>query len=40
MVTDARMTFLCGRQEGALEHCVKCYGSELCTVAELEAALA
>ena len=40
VVTDATMTFLCGTQEGALEHCVKCYGSELCTVAELEAALA
>ena len=40
VVTDATMTFLCGTQEGALEHCEKCYGSELVTVAELEAALA
>ena len=39
VVTDATMTFLCGTQEGALEHCEKCYGSALCTVAELEAAL-
>ena len=38
VVTDATMTFLCGTQEGALEHCEKCYG--LVTVAELEAALA
>lgn len=40
VVTDATMTFLCGTQEGALEHCEKCYGSHLVTVAELEAALA
>lgn len=40
VVTDATMTFLCGTQEGALEHCEKCYGSQLVTVAELEAALA
>ena len=40
VVTDATMTFLCGTQEGALEHCEKCYGSELVTVAELEEALA
>lgn len=40
VVTDATMTFLCGTQEGALEHCERCYGSELCTVAELEEALA
>lgn len=40
VVTDATMTFLCGTQEGALEHCEKCYGSTLVTVAELEAALA
>ena len=39
VVTDATMTFLCGTQEGALEHCEKCYGSQLVTVAELEAAL-
>ncbi len=39
VVTDATMTFLCGTQEGALEHCEKCYGSELATVDELEAAL-
>ncbi|WP_417802721.1 cysteine hydrolase family protein [Thermophilibacter provencensis] len=40
VVTDATMTFLCGTQEGALEHCEKCYGSQPVTVAELEAALA
>ena len=40
VVTDATMTFLCGTQEGALEHCEKCYGSTLCTATELEAALA
>lgn len=40
VVTDATMTFLCGTQEGALEHCEKCYGSELVTIAELEGALA
>ncbi|WP_417228775.1 cysteine hydrolase family protein [Thermophilibacter sp.] len=40
VVTDATMTFLCGTQEGALEHCEKCYGSELVTVSELEATLA
>ena len=39
VVTDATMTFLCGTQEGALEHCEKCYGSVLVTVDELEAAL-
>ena len=40
VLTDATMTFLCGTQEGALEHCEKCYGSTLATVAEFEAALA
>ena len=40
VVTDATMTFLCGTQEGALEHCEKCYGSKLITIAEMEAALA
>lgn len=40
VVTNATMTFLCGTQAGALEHCEKCYGSELVTVDELEAALA
>ena len=39
VVTDATMTFLCGTQEGALEHCEKCYGSTLCTVSDLEAVL-
>ena len=39
VVTDATMTFLCGTQEGALEHCEKCYGSELVSAEELEAAL-
>ncbi|MBM6774159.1 cysteine hydrolase family protein [Olsenella profusa] len=40
VVTDATMTFLCGTQEGALEHCEKCYGSALVTSEELAAALA
>ena len=40
VVSDATMTFLCGTQEDALEHCEKCYGSQVVTVAELEAALA
>ena len=40
VVTDATMTFLCGTQAGALEHCKKCYGSAFVTVTELEAALA
>lgn len=40
VVEDATMTFLCGTQEGALEHCEKCYGSTVCSVADLEAALA
>lgn len=40
VVADATMTFLCGTQEGALEHCEKCYGAVICSVAELEAALA
>ena len=39
VVADATMTCLCGTQEGALEHCEKCYGSALVTVDELEAAL-
>ena len=39
VVTDATMTFLCGTQEGALEHCEKCYGSALVTSEELAAAL-
>lgn len=39
VVTDATMTFLCGTQEGALEHCVKCYGSKLCTTDEIVDAL-
>ena len=39
VVTDATMTFLCGTQEGALEHCEKCYGSTLVTVSALEDAL-
>lgn len=40
VVEDATMTFLCGTQEGAIEHCEKCYGSQICSVAELEGALA
>ena len=39
VVEDATMTFLCGTQEGALEHCVRCYGSTVCTSGELAAAL-
>lgn len=39
VVTDATKTFLCGTQEGALEHFEKCYGSELCTTQEIVAAL-
>lgn len=40
VVSDATMTFLCGTQDFALEHCEKCYGSAICTVSELEEALA
>ncbi len=40
VVEDATMTFLCGTQEAAIEHCEKCYGSKICSVAELESALA
>lgn len=40
VVEDATMTFLCGTQEGGIEHCVKCYGSTICSTAELEEALA
>lgn len=40
VVSDATMTFLCGTQDFALEHCEKCYGSAICTVGELEDALA
>lgn len=39
VATDATKTFLCGTQEGALEHFEKCYGSTLCTTSELVAAL-
>lgn len=40
VLTDATMTFLCGTQQGALEHCEKCYGSVLMSVSEFESALA
>ena len=40
VVSDATMTFLCGTQEGALEHCEKCFGSTVVTAVELERALA
>jgi len=40
VIEDATMTFLCGTQAGALEHCEKCYGSKVLSTAELEAALA
>lgn len=40
VVTDATKTFLCGTQQGALEHCEKCYGSQLCTTEEAVRALA
>lgn len=39
VVTDATRTFLCGTQEGALEHFEKCYGSKLCTTREIVAGL-
>lgn len=39
VVADATKTFLCGTQEGALEHFKKCYGSELCSTQDLAAAL-
>ncbi|MBQ6395738.1 MAG: cysteine hydrolase [Atopobiaceae bacterium] len=35
IVEDATLTFLCGSQEYAIEHCVKCYGSKLTTTDEL-----
>lgn len=40
LVEDATLTFLCGTQEIAIEHCEKCYGSRVMTVSELEAELA
>jgi len=40
VVEDATRTFLCGTQEGALEHFRKCYGSKIVSTAELVAALA
>lgn len=36
---DATRTFLCGTQEGAIEHFVTCYGSKVCPTDELVAAL-
>lgn len=40
VLADATMTFLCGTQEGALEHCAKCYGSRIWSVDEFKARLA
>lgn len=36
---DATRTFLCGTQEAAIEHFVKCYGSDITTTDEAVAAL-
>ncbi|EHF01262.1 MULTISPECIES: cysteine hydrolase family protein [unclassified Olsenella] len=40
LVEDATRTFLCGSQEGAVEHCRKCFGSVVASTDELVAALA
>lgn len=40
LVGDATRTFLCGSQEGAVEHCQKCFGSVVASTDELVAALA
>jgi len=40
VVEDATRTFLCGTQEGGIEHFVKCYGSRIVTADELVAELA
>jgi len=40
VVEDATRTFLCGTQEGALEHFRKCYDSKIVSTAELVAELA
>lgn len=39
VVEDATRTFLCGTQEGAIEHCVKCYGSTIVSTDEMVAEL-
>lgn len=39
VVEDATRTFLCGTQEGGIEHCVKCYGSRIVTTDEIVAEL-
>lgn len=39
VVEDCTRTFLCGTQEGAIEHCVKCYGSQVTKAEEFVAAL-
>lgn len=39
VVEDCTRTFLCGTQEGAIEHCVKCYGSRIMVAEELVAQL-
>ena len=36
---DATRTFLCGTQEGGIEHMVKCYGSTITTTDEVVASL-
>lgn len=40
VVEDATRTFLCGTQEGAIEHFQKCYGSTITTADEVVAQLA
>ncbi|MGI6755451.1 MAG: cysteine hydrolase family protein [Atopobiaceae bacterium] len=37
VVEDATRTFLCGTQEGAIEHYKKCFGSRICSTAEVVA---
>lgn len=40
LVDDATRTFLCGTQEGAIEHCEKCFGSRIASTAQVVAELA
>lgn len=40
VVEDATRTFLCGSQEGAIEHFQKCYGSRIVSADEMVAELA
>lgn len=39
MAEDATRTFLCGTQEGAIEHMQKCYGTKVASTAEVVAAI-